>query len=207
MSEETKKAKVFWQTILLYIAVFIISTLIFITLFHIPALNGLHVFFYRGCIFILVCSVIAFLLTMAAGKVFVSLGINWKDWLAVSLIFFGVTFGYFTVGPMVVERSFSVFMLSYMDENQNMENHEGVSSDELSDLISDLFFHEFGEMEKRFDEQLLSGNIEKIQDTNGTDTYVITPQGRFIVSVFRLLSRVFNMDPSIVYPNEYSGAT
>ncbi len=195
-----------WQQILLtmvlYVAIFCICTVLFILLFHIPALNRKGVFFYRGCIFIVACSIIAMVLTIVAANVFKRLDLNWKDVLVVTLVFFSFTLGYFSVGPVPVERSISVFLLSYLDEVNDQDPYSVISAEELEGEFIEGFMYKAGEFEKRYNEQMVTGNIMEKEDENGKTGFVITERGSFFVDVFRLVSKIFGMGPELVYPLE-----
>lgn len=205
MNNNTNKqtAKKLGLTVLVYIAIFLICTVLFIALFHIPYINQKGVFFYRGCAYMVVCAVVAFLLAKLAAKRFKNLELGWKDQLVVVLVFLGVTVGYFTLGPVCVERSFSVFMLSSMEEAYSAGDVEGMTPDEIEDLFFDKYFGEYQLLDKRFKEQMASGTIEAVPDGQDGEAYVITERGGMIVGIFRLVSRLFNMNPQLVYPSEY----
>lgn len=185
-------------TLLIYIAVFTGCTLIFLGMFHVPFLNLTDVFFYKGLIFLSVCTLIAFGLTIAAGKLNRGMQLSIKDGLLVSTLFFGITLAWFTLIPTTVERSISVFMLSYMEENPT---EDGISAEEFGDIFYEKYIQKYDAFEKRFHEQEVSGTI--IPVSNETDGYVITDRGRFIVDMFRLFSELFNTEEWLVYPNEY----
>ena len=189
-------------TLLLYGAIACICTVLFVALFHIPALNRKGVFFYRGCIFIVVSSLTAMVLTILAAKLFRKLELNWKDVLLVTLVFFGFTLGYFSVGPEPVERSITVFLLSYLEEVNDQDPDAVISAEELEDAFIDGYMYRIGEFEKRYEEQRVTGNIVEKVNKEGETGFVITDRGRFFVDVFRLVSRVFNMGPELVYPLE-----
>lgn len=185
-------------TILLYFTVWMVCTILFIGLFHISVINKLNVFFYRGCIFLLFCTVLAFILIIVAGVYIKRLELSLKDAFMVSGLFFGITLGWFSLIPTTVERSISVFMLSYMEENPT---EDGISAEEFGDIFYEKYIQEYGAFEKRFHEQEVSGTI--IPVSNEADGYVITDRGRFIVDMFRLFSELFNTEEWLVYPNEY----
>lgn len=199
-SEQKERAE--WKKIgmilLVYFVIFFGGTLLFLSMFHISFLNPSDVFFYRGCVFLVVCSSIVFVLMLFAGKVFRSLHLTVKDAILMSGLFWGITLGWFTLVPTTVERSISVFMLSYMDESPS---EEGITIEEFGDVFFDKYIHEFGAFEKRFHEQEVSGNIAIAP--NRKDGYVITDNGRFMVGLFRLFSRLFGTEEWLVYPNEY----
>ena len=112
----------------------------------------------------------------------------------VFVIFCCVNMVIFTLIPVTVERSVSVFMLSYMDENSDQK----FTKDDIGEVFTAKYVNDYGAFDKRFDEQLVTGTIVD----NGDGTYTITDQGRFIVTMFRGVAKVFNTDQRLVYPNE-----
>lgn len=183
-------------TVLIYAIVISACTALFILLFHTPILSSLKVFFYRGCIFLLASAVAAVLLTVVAAKRFKRLELNAKDAVVVFFLFIGITLSWYTLIPVTVERSVSVFMLSYMDQN----DQEGITSDEFGDIFYQKYITDFGAFDKRFREQIISGNVEPAQDGHG---YIITDSGRFIVNLFRTCAKLFDTEQWLVYPNDY----
>ena len=179
--------------LLLYSFDLILCTILFIVLCRYIQYGLFNILFYRGCFFILICAIIS-MLFLHIGKNILKLEINWKDYIAVCSIFIGLTITWFTVGPVTVERSISVYMLSYMDQNDDAP----VDIDDIWDAFDKQYIEKFGAFDKRFNEQISSGNVVK------TDKgYVISPRGRIIVKVFRLLANVFDTEKWLVYPNNY----
>jgi len=184
-------------TVLVYAVAVLIGTVFFIVLFHTPLFKNLDVFFYRGCILLIISALFASCLVLAARRLLVSLDLEIKDVLVVFFLFTGFTLGWFTLLPVTVERSISVFMLSYMEQN---DAHE-ITTDEFADIFYDTYIEGFGAFDKRFREQIVSGNITQGDTGEG---YVITDNGRFIVNMFRLCSSLFDTEQWLVYPNQYA---
>ena len=188
--------KKYLDTFLVYCAVIVVSTLVFVGLFHTPILKNLNVFFYRGVILLFIASVFSFCVMLFLKKNLKKLEMDVKDAFVVFFLFAGFTLGWFTLLPVTVERSASVFMLSYMDQNDEV----GITSDEFGDIFYDKYITEYGAFDKRFQEQLLSGNMEEAQDGDG---YVITDNGRFVVNMFRFCAELFGTEKWLVYPKNY----
>ena len=112
----------------------------------------------------------------------------------VFVIFCCVNMVLFTLIPVTVERSVSVFMLSYMDENSD----RSFTEDDVQQIFTDKYVKDYGAFEKRFEEQIATGTLKD----NGDGTYSITPAGRKIVTMFRTVADWFNTDKRLVYPNE-----
>lgn len=190
----SKKVKIA-ATIIFYGVDVTVSTVLFVALFHTPLFRNVNVFCYRGVILLTIAAFFSALFAWAGMHVFKKLEMDVKDVLAVFCIFFGVTLGWFILIPVTVERSISVYMLSYMDENDSKE----ITSEEFGNIFYDSYIEDFGAFEKRFAEQEISGNIEA-----GNSGYVITDSGRFIVNLFRICANMFDTDKWLVYPNEYT---
>lgn len=193
MKETVKKL---FLTVVTYGIAILISTIVFVLLFRTPILKNLNVFFYRGVVLLLIASVFSFCLMLLAKKYLKKLNLDVKDAFVVFFLFAGFTLGWFTLLPVTVERSISVFMLSYMDQN----DQTGITSDDFGDIFYQKYITDFGAFDKRFQEQLLSGNIE---EAGSGDGYIITDNGRFVVDMFRFCAYLFNTDKWLVYPNDY----
>lgn len=190
----SKKVKII-KTIIFYGLDVLVSTVLFVLLFHTPLFRNVDVFCYRGVILLIIAALFSGCLAWGGVCVFKKLEMDVKDVIAVFCIFSGITLGWFILIPVTVERSISVYMLSYMDENDSSE----ITSEEFGNIFYDSYIEDFGAFEKRFAEQEISGNIEA--KNNG---YVITDSGRFIVNLFRICANAFDTDKWLVYPNEYA---
>ena len=192
----SKKIAEVLKIITLYVLNIVLSTAVFIGLFNTPLFESVTVFFYRGVIFLFISMLFSILLMILMKRLFYSIDLSIRDVIAVSLAFLGFTSTWFVLLPVTVERSISVFMLSYMDENDT----HGVTTDEFQRIFFQKYIIDFGAFDKRFSEQLLSHNIQMSDDGSG---YVITDAGRRIVNLFRLNAYLFNTEKWLVYPNEY----
>ena len=115
-----------------------------------------------------------------------------KDIVLMFLGFCCVNMVLFTLIPVTVERSVSVFTLSYM-----MENPGVYTVSDMEDIFHKTYVCEFQAFDKRFEEQIISGNVE---EKDGG--YVLTKRGEFTVNFFRTISSLFNTDERLIYPNE-----
>lgn len=176
----------------IYIVIYIVCTAMFVALFHTPLLANMKVLMYRGIGLLIITGIIA-AVAMAVIKKFWKF-ITVRDIIMVFVIFCCVNMVIFTLVPVTVERSVSVFMLSYMDENSDQK----FTKDDIGEVFTAKYVNDYGAFDKRFDEQLVTGTIVD----NGDGTYTITDEGRFIVTMFRGVSKLFNTDQRLVYPNE-----
>lgn len=192
MRETTK----FILTLVTYGIIVALTSVVFVILFHTPLFRNINVFFYRGVILLLISSFIAVGFMLAAKKIFQQMQFDAKDCIVIFCLFFGITLGWFVLIPVTVERSISVYMLSYMDQNDTT----GITSNDFADIFYDNYITNYGAFDKRFAEQITSANIEESEDGNG---YIITENGRFIVKLFRLCAEMFDTEKWLVYPNDY----
>lgn len=181
-------------TVLTYLAIYLLCSILFIGLFHTGLFASMNVLLYRGIGFILITGLLAAGIMYLIRRKCKSLNLDGKDVLLMFCGFCCVNMVLFTLIPVTVERSVSVFMLSYMYES---EAGQAYTEEEMADIFVERYVKDFGAFEKRFHEQIVSGNIEE-----AGDGYVITKQGERIVKMFRLISEWFDTDERLVYPME-----
>ncbi|MCQ2482953.1 MAG: hypothetical protein MJ153_05670 [Clostridia bacterium] len=178
--------------ILVYFVNFIVCSLFFVLLFHTPILSGMEVLMYRGMFFIVATGILS-AVAMAVERHFWKF-IDIKDIIMMFIIFCCVNTVLFVLIPVTVERSVSVFMLSYMEENSD----KTFTQDDIGVVFTDKYVNQYGAFDKRFKEQIETGTIVD----NNDGTYSITPEGESIVKMFRIISKAFDTDSRLVYPNE-----
>ena len=195
MENNSKKsaAKEILFTLLTYAVLYVISFLLLILLIRTPLLKGMHVLMYRGIVMIVLAGIMASALLVLFRKWRKITWLSAKDVVLVFILTCSINMVFFTLIPVTVERSVSVFMLSYMDTYSDRTYTE----DEVAEIFVEKYVDEYGAFEKRFDEQLTTGTI--VQNEDGT--YNITDKGRFIVKMFRAISDVFDTDERLVRPD------
>ena len=96
-----------------------------------------------------------------------------------------------TFGPLNVDRSFSVWML------RNVSEQDGIPTPALKEQSSTFFNPSSGEIERRIDEQRNLGNVQ-IQD----DVVQLTSRGAILVRVNELMARFFGLNPNYALGGE-----
>ncbi|MCR5489178.1 MAG: hypothetical protein K6F03_03860 [Saccharofermentans sp.] len=180
------------KLILIYIGIYLVCSLMFVALFHTGLLKNMNVLMYRGIAFIVLTGLIA-AIVMGVIKKFWKF-VTVRDTIMMFVIFCCVNTVLFTLIPVTVERSVSVFMLSYMDENSD----KTFTQDSVGEIFTAKYVNDYGAFEKRFNEQVVTGTIKQ----NPDGTYSITDRGRLIVWGFRTCAKWFDTDRRLVYPNE-----
>lgn len=191
-SKKGKAKKEILYLFLMYIGLYTVSFLILIVLIRMPLFRSINILMYRGVVMIIIAGIIASLLMALFMKWKKASWLSAKDVIFVFIISCCINMVFFTLFPVTVERSVSVFMLSLMDENSEI----AYSEEQITAIFVDKYVDEYGAFEKRFEEQSITGTIEK----NADGTYSITDKGRFFVKVFRLISDIFDTDKSLVHP-------
>ena len=181
------------KLILIYAVIYVVCSLMFVALFHTGLLKGMNVLMYRGIAFIVLTGIVSAIVMGIVRKFWKFVTI--RDIIMMFVIFCCVNTVIFTLVPVTVERSVSVFMLSYMDENSD----KTFTQDSVGEIFTTKYVNDYGAFEKRFNEQVVTGTIKQNED----GTYSITERGRFIVSIFRTLAEWFDTDRRLVYPNKY----
>ena len=147
---------------------------------------------YRGIAFIVITGVIAAIVMGIIRKFWGFITV--RDIIMMFVIFCCVNTVLFVLVPVTVERSVSVFMLSYMEENSD----QTFTQESVGEVFTSKYVTDYGAFEKRFNEQIETGTIKQ----NPDGTYSITESGKFIVSAFRTVAEWFDTDRRLVYPNE-----
>ncbi len=175
-----------------YALIYLVCTALFIALFHTSFLAGMDVLMYRGAAFIIITGVVSAVIMGVIRKFWGFVTI--RDIIMMFVIFCCVNMVFLTLIPVTVERSVSVFMLSYMEENSD----QTFTEESVGEVFTTKYVEDYGAFEKRFHEQVETGTI--VENPDGT--YSITESGRFVVKMFRTIADWFGTDQRLVYPNE-----
>ena len=176
----------------IYALIYVVCSVMFVALFHTGILKDMGVLMYRGIVFLVITGAIAAIVMGVIRKFWGFITV--RDIIMMFVIFCCVNMVLFTLIPVTVERSVSVFMLSYMDENSD----QTFTQESVGEVFTSKYVEDYGAFEKRFDEQVVTGTIEE----NPDGSYTITERGRFIVKLFRTIAEWFDTDRRLVYPNE-----
>lgn len=110
-------------------------------------------------------------------------------------MFTSITLGWFILIPVTVDRSVTVYTLSYMDEIYP----KSITTDQIEKVFYQQYIVDFAAFDKRFKEQLDTASVEYVPENN---SYRLTEKGRKLVSQFRFFADLFGTSKKLVYPNE-----
>lgn len=177
--------------IMFYIMFVTIGAVLFAISFRTPLFKGMTVYYYRALLLLFTTSFTMTIILILIRKKINYIEIDFKD-VSISLIsMVSLLLVFVSVCTVSMDRSISVFILADMATN----NKKVYTSHEIEQRFLDIYMDKYDGMERRFDEQLLSGNI--IKKENG---YQISKGGERLISIFRFISKVFPVDDRFLYP-------
>jgi hypothetical protein len=77
----------------------------------------------------------------------------------------------------------------------NKYSNKTLTPNEVSTLLIKKYVYEYGAVNKRLNEQVLSGDIS----LKGNE-YQITKQGKFLMKLYSVIADVFNINKKLIYP-------
>ena len=92
--------------------------------------------------------------------------------------------------PAVFDRSISLYLLNSLDNRAD----RGMTEDEIKTVFLDVYFDGNYALRKRLREQVQGGNL-----THREGRYYITEAGSTFMSVARMISGAYALDPRIVH--------
>jgi hypothetical protein len=159
-------------------------------LFQIQIFNFIEIYFYRGIFLVgltaVVCGIAeAIIKTKTCTKKFDS-----RDIIASIAFIACVNMVWLSSVVVNVDRSFSVWMLSYLDKHPSRYEI-------LDTAFQEQFIKDYGMLDRRLEEQLKSNNIYL---DNGT--YRLTRQGENVVAAFKTVGKLYKTSEQYYNPPE-----
>lgn len=180
------------KLLLIYISLFIIGTIAYILSFQTPLLNNLSVFFYRGIALIILWGIIISVIMILLKRFRFKNIITIRDILLLFCAFCCINVVIFTHLPVTADRSITVFMLGYFAEDENVS----YTQENIKKVFWDKYVNEYEAFEKRFEEQIITGTIEKLPD----GTYRITSKGKSLIGIYDMISDWYKIDKKLIHP-------
>ena len=168
-----------------YFNFILIGTVCYILSFWINIFGTLDVLFFRGLILlIIVCLIIALLLLFAKKKSNILKDIiMYRDILLICTFLFSFNYFLYTSIPFNVSRSNSIILVSFLYDHKGSPKTE----EEITGFVINKYFYDYKAVSKRLEEQIASGNIQKVN--NG---YILTKRGEIIVETFGFIADLYN---------------
>lgn len=197
MSRQTETRSVLARSAAL-VGLYALSTALggamFVALMHAaPALLGPGVMFYRGVGALAVVFVVLVVLhVVALPRAARRLSLDGADSIGAAMVATSLLTAVFILGPVTVDRSVSVFMLSQFDAADHP-----LTEAEARETFRRVYVDDWAQIDRRLKEQELSGNLER-----GAAGWRLTPQGRAFMGTARVMSSLFQGDPRFVGRSE-----
>lgn len=190
MTEARSTLRRAFALVLLYAAATLVGGVIFVALLRAAlVLLGPGVMFYRGVGALIVDFLLLIaLVAAAAARLPRRFGIDGADALGAAIVATSLLLAAFVLGPITVDRSISVFMLSQFDAADHP-----LTAAEARDAFVRVYVDDWAQIDRRLKEQALSGNLEQ-----GPDGWRLTAQGRAFIGAARAMSSLFKGDPRFV---------
>ncbi len=177
---------------LIYISLFIIGTIAYILSFRTPLINNISVFFYRGIALIILWGIIISVAMILLKRFRFKNLITIRDILLLFCAFCCINVVIFTHLPVTADRSITVFMLGYFAKDVNVS----YTQEDIEEVFWEKYVNEYEAFEKRFQEQLATGTIEKLPD----GTYRITSKGKSLIGIYDTISTWYKIDKKLIHP-------
>ncbi len=176
--------------LLLYYAIAtLLGGVLFAGLLRVNAAMGAGILFYRGLIALAATAVVLLLCSVVMlPRLRTGLELQAADALGGAIVATSILGAAFVLGPVTVDRSISVFMLSQF-ESAGRPLTEG----EAQDRFVRIYVGEWGQIGRRLLEQKASGNLELTPEG-----WRLTSQGRRFMSLARAMSELSGGDPRFV---------
>lgn len=165
----------------------ILGTALFLAITRTGLFAGIPILFYRG-----IASLGATFVLLVGAMAWVTrrprLGLAPRDAVGASVTAVALLLTAFTLGPVTVDRSISVFVLSRFAAAP-----EGLDEKAVREAFLRIYVGEWAQIQRRLDEQVASGNLVRADGS-----YRLTPQGERFMRTARETARVFDTDRRFV---------
>ena len=163
---------------------------IFAALMRANTLLGPGVLFYRGLVALAVTAILLFILSaLVLPRLARALPLRADDSIGGAIVAASMLSSVFVLGPVTVDRSISVFMLSQFESAG-----KPLTVDEVRERFVKTYVVAWDQMNRRVKEQQISGNLGPTEGGG----WKLTAQGRRFMEVARWMSWLVGADPRFV---------
>lgn len=184
--------RMYLKWVLNHVFIFIIASFLYMLLFQIDFLNFTGIYFYDGIIRLVILAICLLVSLFLIKKKII---FDYKDIILSLCVVILTNMLWLSLCVVSLDRSLSVFLLCYIDE-YGVEYNTGMTNEQIDVIMEDVFVQKYEMVDRRFDEQITSGNIDKIDEH-----YLLTNRGKWFVKVFRFVGDLYNVDKRFIYPN------
>lgn len=171
-------------------AAFIIGWLLYVAVIQSGIFDFIEVYFYKTIVILIITGIIILVVELLLKHFWKKATFDYKDIILSFVLFMSVNMVWLSTIVVSLDRSLSVFVLSYMEQEDR-----SYSEDELDQVFQNIFIEKYDMLDRRFWEQLESGNITEEQGG-----YQLTSRGKGLVEIFRIVGRVYRVDERFIDP-------
>lgn len=184
--------KEIFKFLLFQAVAFILGWLLYILVIQSGVFDFIKVYFYKTIIILIVTGIILLIAELVLKKFWNNAIFDYKDVIISFVLFMSINMVWLSTIVVSLDRSLSVFVLSYLEQEDR-----SYSEEELNEVFQDVFIEKYGMLDRRFWEQLESGNIE--QEDSG---YKLTNRGEELVKIFKAVGKIYKVDDRFINPKE-----
>ncbi|MDI9347936.1 MAG: hypothetical protein QM538_05475 [Methylacidiphilales bacterium] len=173
---------------LFYLINICIGILIFPLAMYLQLLGSISIYFYRG---IAVVALLASIQLLGALFFTYKSKISSAHAIAITALLICFNVNFLVLVPVSLDRSISVYLLGYSYNYQ-----EPFTEQELESIFLKGYMNDKNAIARRIDEQLKSGNIKKINETQ----YQLTDRGKRFVRFLRWVAPIYGVSDEFVSP-------
>ena len=117
-----------------------------------------------------------------------------RDTVLAFTIHFSINIIFFSHVPITADRSVTLFLLGYM--NNHAEVGASLTKEQLENYLINTYIHKYGAIDRRMNEQIISGTVEKTPDGG----YRLTENGKLLVKFNLQIGRYYGIDNKFINP-------
>jgi hypothetical protein len=174
------------------IVAFVLGWLLYIAVIQVGIFDFIKVYFYKTILILIVTGIILLISELLTKYFWKKATFDYKDIIISFVLFMSINMVWLSTVIVSLDRSLSVFVLSYLAQEDRSYTEE-----ELNQVFQTIFIEKYGMLDRRFWEQLESGNIEQDQDG-----YKLTGRGEGLVDVFQIVGKIYKVDDRFINPKE-----
>ena len=169
-----------------YLLIFLLFTLIYLSLFHLPVFSGQKVIFYRGIYLLVLATIVTAVLMVAIRK---RIGLGWETLIAAIVMSSCIHLAVFIVFPVTFDRSVTIFLLNTLDSYPANQICRGYTEGQLQDELINGYIKAKGALAKRLNEQEI---INFVADNNRCVS--LTKKGTAFIRSSKIIDKIYGID-------------
>ncbi|PXV90133.1 hypothetical protein C8E03_10540 [Lachnotalea glycerini] len=184
--------KKIFEFFVFHAAAFVLAWLFYIVILQIGIFDFIKVYFYKTIVILIITGMILLITELILKHYWKKATFDYKDIILSFVVFMSINMVWLSTIVVSLDRSLSVFVLSYL-----AEENRSYSEEELNEVFQTIFIEKYEMLDRRFWEQLESGNIE--EEGGG---YKLTDRGEGLVDIFKAVGKIYKVDDRFINPNQ-----